>query len=556
VERKQRAWLEDDLATHSSQRTFLCTHYPLFVSDPKESSSYDNIDEPGRTWLLNLLKRHKTEAVFAGHVHNCWYNCNDGTKHYLLPSTAFVRQDYSELYKGEPGPENGRDDGPKLGYAVVDVYENGHVTHIIRTNGELLDPGELRNLEDKRLPRVHTRTNTRAPVGLDLRHPWAEIVEIAPSGGVDEFERKRARNDYPLFAMWEIGVQKLRVPIQDIVDPYTRERMYLMKEMGHQFAIYSYDLPAQDVIDIAAEHHQLISFWEVILPWRQLADRLGYIREIKKRAPISIYLAKFRTHDEDQAKHSPPGIASNTYSHMIKYGFYGDEKEELKQLCDNPYYRQAIDGVAFRIDRERSPLADIHTAAEISGQLGLRVAAQVRFAASKPAVVLNDDLATANRVAETIIAALTADGVDVFLDTFHDVDRSFFARAGLVDRRYNPRLGSHVFGNLHAALGSRRFRLTDGGVRPHLDGHLLTFGTSAESFVMVLPHKQMSISELPMMTERAEQSGDATIIDLRTGLVTYAKWSRSAKASLLLCRPIPCGAPLLIKLDRQSERDD
>ena len=74
AETEQRRWLEADLAAYSGKRVFLFTHYPLYVSDAGEPESYDNIDEPGRGWLLGLIRRYQPEAVFAAHVHNFWYD--------------------------------------------------------------------------------------------------------------------------------------------------------------------------------------------------------------------------------------------------------------------------------------------------------------------------------------------------------------------------------------------------------------------------------------------------------------------------------------------------
>ena len=117
AEDAQREWLEGDLARHAGERTFLCIHYPPYVSDPGEPGHYDNIDEPGRGWLLDLVARHRPEAMFCGHVHNYWYDVYGETEVYILPSTAFVRPDYSEMFRIGPTEEVefGRDDQPKLG---------------------------------------------------------------------------------------------------------------------------------------------------------------------------------------------------------------------------------------------------------------------------------------------------------------------------------------------------------------------------------------------------------------------------------------------------------
>lgn len=74
------------------------------------------------------MARCGVEGLFAGHVHNFWYLNEGATRHYLLPSTSFVRQDYSEMFKAPPALEEteaGRNDAAKLGYFLVHVHERG-----------------------------------------------------------------------------------------------------------------------------------------------------------------------------------------------------------------------------------------------------------------------------------------------------------------------------------------------------------------------------------------------------------------------------------------------
>ena len=89
MEAEQARWLEEDLAAAAKQRLFVSLHYPPYVADRDEDEHYDNIAEPGRTWFLDLLHRHRVEALFAGHVHHFWYNRHEQTDCYLFPSTSF-----------------------------------------------------------------------------------------------------------------------------------------------------------------------------------------------------------------------------------------------------------------------------------------------------------------------------------------------------------------------------------------------------------------------------------------------------------------------------------
>ncbi len=105
IETAQRSWLEEQLASAGSRRIFLFMHYPLFLLAPDEPGTYDNIDEPARSDLLALIRKHKVEAVFAGHVHNIFYHRIEPTEFYVMPATSFVRQDFAEMYRIEAAAE-------------------------------------------------------------------------------------------------------------------------------------------------------------------------------------------------------------------------------------------------------------------------------------------------------------------------------------------------------------------------------------------------------------------------------------------------------------------
>jgi hypothetical protein len=131
-----------------------------------------------------------------------------------------------------------------------------------------------------------------------------------------------------------------------------------------------------------------------------------------------------------------------------------------------------VDGFVFRVVRQASPWTAIAAAERAAAALGIRASVHVRMASTNPAEAFADDRANANRVAEALTAALAAASpgrpeVDVFLDTFTDIDRGYFLRHGLVDRRFNLRLASHVVRHLHAALNEGAL---DGDPPPLLAG--------------------------------------------------------------------------------------
>jgi hypothetical protein len=443
-EAEQRQWLESDLERNAGRRTFFGIHYPPYVSSRDEAGSYDNIDEPGRSWLLGLIERHAPEALFCGHVHNFWYDRIGPTECYLLPSTAFVRHDYSELYRVGPGDAQGRNEKEKLGYFLVEVHERGHVAHFVRTYGREREVG-ARAAPPVRLPPVHTKTNLVAPVGVDMRHPWQEVLEVAATGGVQEFERKKVRNDYPLMAMWEMGVRRVRIPLHDFMDRHLRGRIAILCAMGHEFVVHRFGVPSEAACEELLHARHLIHALEIVMPAADMAAAAPALAALRKEGRFTIYLSKLRKHEDAQ-------YDGSHFNHFINHGYVLAEREPLKALFAQPAIRAAADGVVVRIPRHRSPWEDVSSGCALAADLGVRVAFQVRLAADNPAPVLDDDRDTAGRVAETVLIGLAHPDVDLLLDTFDDVDRGYFARNGLVDRRFNPRPAGLVYRHLHAAL--------------------------------------------------------------------------------------------------------
>src|SRR3546814_256497 len=146
---------------------------------------------------------------------------------------------------------------------VLDVYEHGHLCRPRRTFGRTLPPENPSPKVPSRVETVHPFENARAALGFDMRQTWAELVEIPPSGGLDEFARKVVRNDYPLLALWEMGVRRLRVPLQDLADDRVRDRMRELHEMGHAFTVFSFEVPEGKHRDALCRYADLVEAWEI-----------------------------------------------------------------------------------------------------------------------------------------------------------------------------------------------------------------------------------------------------------------------------------------------------
>ena len=281
AEEEQRQWIEADLeaAHRRGQRLWLAMHYPPFIASPDEPGSYDNLDPPGRAWVLGLLERWPVEAVFSGHVHNYFYNHHAGAPLYTVPATSFVRQDYGELYRVAPRDrEGGRDDRDKLGWLRVRVYEKGHVVHLVRTHGRELSPDESLEGEARRLEPVSAREAGAWPVTVEVRDNWLAPVSLRPNNSVSPFTRRWARNDWPVAALEEMGIARVRLAFQELAQPGVPGRMEDLASAGFGFVVYSHGPPDASEIAAMRERRAPVAAWELIL-------RLEDVEEVARMGP-------------------------------------------------------------------------------------------------------------------------------------------------------------------------------------------------------------------------------------------------------------------------------
>lgn len=427
AESAQKAWFEKQLLSVADERVFLLLHHPAYLTFPNEQNHYDNTNEPGRSWLLGLLKKYEIEAMFSGHAHNFWYNRYFQTDYYLAPSTSFVRQDYSEMLRTPP-PENselGRNDAAKLGYFVVTVYTHGHTTKFVRTYGAELGPSY--KLEDDAIPlAADPREGKPSFLGFDLRQNWAEITEIPPSGGLDEFDRKLVRNDYHLLALQEMGIRNIRVPLTDLLDSEKCVRLIVLKHLGFDITLFGFDIPDVKTLAQIERHANIFKDWEITFDWSDMDQRWGRLHGISQSIKLPIYVSRMRTKDDIKSE--------GMYFHVINHGFSASDLKQLKILKEH-----GISGAVFRLghsDDVAQTIDAIHTKVKT---VGIKASVHLRLADDNPALVKYDEMWACQRASAAIQAAQGRDNLRVFCDTLVDVDRGYFARLGAIDRNCNPR---------------------------------------------------------------------------------------------------------------------
>jgi len=448
AEAVQKAWLESEMAgaAEAGKRMFINTHYPIYLTDADEDEHFDNLAQPGRSWLLDLMERHGVEAQFSGHVHNFWYNRYGTTDCYALPSTAFVRQDYAEIYRAAPlpGTEGGRSDLGKLGYFVVHVYEHGHFCEWIRTFGAVAEPDSADAVLPERVAAVHPLQNPNTRFGFDMRQNWLEVIEIPPSGSLDEFDRKRTRNDYILMALIETGVARVRIPVSDILDSAHRARLDECARHGLHFTLFSFGVPDSRLLAAVKDAEGLVDIWEICDTDEDLGAVADAAGPVAKAAGISLYVSRIRTREDQES-------AGGKYHHMIVHGFTPDDRDQIARAAEI----DGVDGLVFRIEGITSPWRAARDAVDALRGSGLKASLHIRMTQGAPGLKQTDDDWVTARAAEAIAAANAHEDVHVYADTFADVDRGYYRRHGIVDRFCNPRPAFNVVRHLNGALASR-----------------------------------------------------------------------------------------------------
>jgi predicted phosphodiesterase len=504
-ETEQKEWLEADLDKHSGRRIHIFSHYSPYLYAPNEPNNYDNLDQPDRRWLLDLIEDHKVEAFFAGHVHQFFYKRYCETDIYNLLSTCNLRQDFANLFRVEAPEEYGRNDAAKLGYCIVDVYEEGYVARIHRSYGYVLKEGETIQYETK-IETLHPSEGFPSPIGVQLRYPIGEVTELPYMGPLDEFVRKKARNDYTALALWEAGIRTVRLPLADLTDETTRRHLFELYKMGNRYGFFTVNTPKPDKF---AEHRSLIDFLEVVLPWKTAHDTLPEASQLRESLNLPVFVANIES-SVHRARTGPK------FSHYMSHGFHIDDTSKIESILP---LLGSVDGFVFEVSQSENPLSSIQHIGEYAKTTGFKALINVRLAPEDPADYLQDHNHNANRIAMATIAGYANPDIKILLDTFMDHDRGYFPRAGLYDRRLNPRRSAYVLRHLQAAINAFGTNITTPILKTSGSWTHITFQSSKSSYCLHLPHT----------SDATVQHTELTTVDLITGAINTGKLPKGSQ---------------------------
>ena len=427
-EEEQRNWLEQILSRPCTGRRYVFMHYPPYLWREDEPGNYDNIDQPARSWLLGLLRQPGIDTIFAGHVHNFWLDRIGEANFLMLPSTAFMRHDFSAFYRIAPAVEFGRGDPGRFGYFLVDVFESESVVYSIRTQGERQLPG--RPTAKTQLLATHPRVSTFPNVGVELRHPWAQSEQITATGGVQEFGRKFARNDYPLQALLEMGTRLVKIPEIDVRTQESRERIPLLRGQGISVWMTKLGAPSDALLSQDNLQVDAIECNQRLVDFNRVKDRY---QAFTKATGIGLFLSPLRDEGLEKQTHG------NTFSHFIRSGFLVGELEAQTDWMQKMVAGSFLNGVVVRHEFHQELAMVTEDCAAWAKTCGCSVQISIKTSGPSTAALNGDTERLRQLTQQALSLCLKHPNLFFIFDTFADVDRGYYPRLGFIDGHFNLR---------------------------------------------------------------------------------------------------------------------
>ncbi len=310
------------------------------------------------------------------------------------------------------------------------------------------------------------------------------------------------RNDYPLAALWEMGVTDLRIPISDILDVRVSNRVKELVALGHRFTVVRFGLPNEERRAALVDHSAGIKTIEVVALFDQWPEFAAPLKQLRHGSDFEVYLLAVRPEVEGWTTH---------------HGMHVDLTDEVDWVLSQPDLADVVDGFVFGIRRDMSPF-DGYTAVRhcLSGT-SYKPLLHVPSVGMHWTMASNDEVAEKNelaRVAEAILLARANPDLAVVIDNFVELDRGYCSCRGLVDRLYNPKDGSRVVTTLNTLLPQRLGDLTS---QETTGGHVLSAEGDDGMALLISPNSCPASGELNDHFPDGIANRQGRLIDLVNG---------------------------------------
>ena len=465
---EQEAWVEKDLAERAKKRLFILLHMPPYLFDETEPSMghYDNLANPARTWLLDLVRAYKVEMLVAGHVHFAFFDHLAETRYAVLASPVFTRPGFSCLFAGSPPPERGRNDVPKFGFYLMRVRSDNTDIHFIRTAGV----EKFSSTSEERLITRVSGTLPHSPLGITLSQPLSTTAEIPRAWPAAI--REKVRNDYPLLACMEMGVGYVRVPLTDFLDPFQRRRLEILRKEGvklNAVAIFSEEL---DILGAISQIHPRVDGLEIQIAGTLYPSKkcIEVIKAIQERFSVSVTLSPIVCREATSGKQFP----------RFRLGCIPQEIPMINQFLAGKGV--AIERAICKLNNDQSLCNQIQ---EIAETVPLSHIANIDFSLEFSAT---NDQTNANLAAEGLFSMATVPGSRIYFEPFSDLDRTMDVTHGLLDTLCNPRAASCTLQSLNTIMYSGSLKVSKHLLRlRQINGlRALQFSTDTSIYTLLL----------------------------------------------------------------------
>jgi len=248
---------------------------------------------------------------------------------------------------------------------------------------------------------------------------------------MEEFSRKRARNDALLMRLWQLGICRLRTPLADLLDADIRGRIEDFGAAGMRFTFFSLEVPDAGAM-AALRDVGVTQALQIVTAKTDLSDIAGGLANLMTLGDIAVVVGKLHS-SADEPRHG------SHFAHAVSFGFKWHERRQALAALRAGDAKGCVAGLAFQINLADDLPALLAEMDAFGAANDLRLWANVRLANENPAIANFDDHGICARVKAAVAAAATLEHTTVEIDTLIDIDRGYNPRHGLLDRRCNFR---------------------------------------------------------------------------------------------------------------------